>query len=208
METFKQFLAFPMLATALWLFWVVGQLTDVTGMALAVGAALLLGLGCWLWQRASKVSRGFGLAALLAGVATPFLQAQLPVSAVAASTSGSASVAILRAEPYSDARLAVLRSEGRPVFAYFTADWCISCKVNEKVAINRPEVASAFAEAGVAVLVGDWTKRDDALAKVLERHGRAGVPLYLYYPAGNTSGQPLILPQVLSPDVLITTIKT
>jgi thiol:disulfide interchange protein len=206
METFKQFLAFPMLATALWLFWVVGQLTDASGMALALGAALMLGLGCWLWQRGPGATRAAAVLALLAAVAVPFVRGASPVAAVSSGDRGSAAT-VLAAEPYSDARLAALRSDGRPVFAYFTADWCISCKVNEKVTLTHPDVASAFASKGVAVLVGDWTKRDDVLGKVLERHGRAGVPLYLYFPAGNTSAQPQILPQLLTPEVLTTAIN-
>jgi thiol:disulfide interchange protein len=86
------------------------------------------------------------------------------------------------------------------VFAYFTADWCLSCKVNESVAIERETTRDAFHKAGVVVLVGDWTRRDPAISRFLTAQGAAGVPLYLWYPAGG--GEPHPLPQVLTPDLL------
>nr|MDP8995136.1 thioredoxin family protein [Pseudomonadota bacterium] len=101
----------------------------------------------------------------------------------------------LAAEPFSEVRLAALRSEGRPVFAYFTADWCLTCKVNERAVLARAEVAQAFARRNVAVLVGDWTRGDPAIGGFLERHGRSGVPLYLFYPPGR---EPEVLPQILT----------
>jgi DsbC/DsbD-like thiol-disulfide interchange protein/cytochrome c biogenesis protein CcdA len=209
MESFKHFLAFPMLATALWLFWVVGQLTDSTTMALVIGAGLLLALAAWLWARPSKLARSAGVVMALCGLAVPVLALRLPPASASASASAATTSPSARAAtnaPYSDARLADLVKAGTPVFAYFTADWCISCKVNERVALNREEVAAAFKAQGVAILVGDWTKRDAALGKVLERYGRAGVPLYLYFPKGAALDKPLVLPQVLTPGLLIDTV--
>jgi thiol:disulfide interchange protein len=89
---------------------------------------------------------------------------------------------------------------GRPIFAYFTADWCLTCKVNEKGAIETEAVAAAFAQHNVAVLVGDWTNGDPALGRFIERHNRAGVPLYLWYKPG--SAAPEVLPQVLTQAML------
>jgi thiol:disulfide interchange protein len=106
----------------------------------------------------------------------------------------------LAAEPFSETRLAMLRAERRPVFVYFTADWCVTCKVNEKAALEQEEVASAFADRNVAVLVGDWTRGDAEIGRFLDRHGRTGVPLYLYYAPG---GEAKILPQVLTTGQLI-----
>lgn len=203
MDTFKRFLAFPMLATALWLFWVVGQLTDTNGMAMVLAAALLLALGLWMVNHAALWQRSMGGLIILTAVAVPFLVAELPTAPAAAA--GKPGATAMAHEPYSDARLAELVGQGRPVFAYFTADWCISCKVNERVAIDRAEVSEAFRRQGVTVLVGDWTKRDDSLGKVLERHGRAGVPLYLFYGKGAKISTPVVLPQVLTPDILIQT---
>ena len=104
-------------------------------------------------------------------------------------------------QPFSMEALASARASGRPVFAYFTADWCVTCKVNEQVAIDRAPVAKAFAEHDVAVLRGDFTRGDPAIARFLSENGAAGVPLYLWYAPGETAR---ILPQVLSADTLIT----
>jgi thiol:disulfide interchange protein len=104
------------------------------------------------------------------------------------------------AEPFSETRLAALRAQGRPVFAYFTADWCLTCKVNEKVAIETEATQAAFAKAKVAVLVGDWTDGDPVLGRFIEKHNRAGVPLYLYYAPG--AAEPQVLPQVLTSGML------
>ncbi|MGQ0586436.1 MAG: thioredoxin family protein, partial [Gammaproteobacteria bacterium] len=102
--------------------------------------------------------------------------------------------------PYSDARLAELRAQGRIVFVNFTADWCITCKVNEKVVFENAGVRRVLAEKNVAWLTADWTTPDPAITAALMRFGRSGVPLYLLYPP---EGDPEILPQVLTPDMVI-----
>jgi DsbC/DsbD-like thiol-disulfide interchange protein/cytochrome c biogenesis protein CcdA len=193
MESFRHFLAFPMLATALWLFWVVGQLTDSTAMAMVIGAGLLLALAIWLWGRGKRRIKMSALLVGVAALALPILALQTPD--------------VMVSEPFSEARLADLVAARKPVFVYFTADWCISCKVNEKVALNRKEVQSAFASRGVTVLRGDWTKRDPALGKVLEHYGRAGVPLYLYFKKGALLDKPEVLSQVLTPGLLVKTVR-
>ena len=105
----------------------------------------------------------------------------------------------LGGQVFNEQKLAKLRAEGKPVFLYFTADWCITCKVNEAAAIDREETAQAFAKAGIVTMVGDYTRRDPAITRFLGKHGRSGVPLYLYYPKG---GEAQILPQVLTVDTL------
>ena len=112
----------------------------------------------------------------------------------------AAPTGIAGAEPFSEARLAALRAEGKPVFAYFTADWCLTCKVNERAAIETQAVADAFRKGGVKVLVGDWTDGDPVLGRFIEAHNRAGVPLYLWYAPGKSDAQ--VLPQVLTPATL------
>jgi thiol:disulfide interchange protein len=101
----------------------------------------------------------------------------------------------LDAEPFSEARLAQLRGEGRPVFVYFTADWCLTCKVNEGAVLDRDEIAAAFREKRAVVLVGDWTRGDAAIGRFLEKQGRSGVPLYLWYAPGREAE---VLPQILT----------
>jgi len=106
----------------------------------------------------------------------------------------------LNAEKFSEAKLAALQAEKRPVFVYFTADWCLTCKVNEKAAIERSEVTKAFTDKHVVVMVGDWTRGDPAISRFLQAHGRSGVPFYLFYPSG--AGEPRELPQILTPGLL------
>jgi thiol:disulfide interchange protein len=103
-------------------------------------------------------------------------------------------------EPWSEARVAAYLRKGKPVFVYFTADWCLTCKANEAGAIDRDAVRSAFRKAGVKVLVGDWTNGDPAITRFLESRGRAGVPLYLWYEPGK---EPEELPQILTPGMLV-----
>jgi thiol:disulfide interchange protein len=111
-----------------------------------------------------------------------------------------AGASLLDPVPFSEAALAEARASGRPVFVWFTADWCVTCKVNESVAIEREATREAFEDAGVIAMRGDWTRRDAAITRFLTDHGAAGVPLYLWYPAG---GEPRQLPQVLAPSSLV-----
>lgn len=193
MVRLQRILAIPMALTAaacLWLLWrLAGQGALWIGLAGALGLALLL-FGLGLRQRSGKaVLWGVPITLALIG-ATIWL---LPS----------------RAEPTDRARFAnawsfdaVTRAQatGKPVFVYFTADWCLSCKVNETTAINRDSVQAAFRKAGVVTLVGDWTNGDPAITRLLESRGRAGVPLYLWYEPGKP--EPEELPQVLTPGML------
>jgi thiol:disulfide interchange protein len=116
-----------------------------------------------------------------------------------------AKAALPGAEPFSEARLAELTAQGRPVFAYFTADWCLTCKVNEKAVIETDAVAKALSDGKVAVLVGDWTNNDPALGRFIEKHNRAGVPLYLWYRPG--AAEPEVLPQILTQEMFLSRAK-
>src|SRR5690606_1437818 len=198
---YRRGMSLPMFLTALALAWILGRQSGVDGMALGLAAAMLLGFALWwVGRRQGQARAWLPLApAMLAAVAVMVF---LPVA-----VTGTATVAeqnALKAEPFSEARLAELQQQGRRVFVYFTADWCVTCKVNEKGALEREEVAKAFDEKEVAVLVGDWTRGDAAIGRFLEKHGRSGVPLYLYY----TPGQPVeILPQVLTPSRLVSMVN-
>jgi thiol:disulfide interchange protein len=189
MNRLRHILSVPMFLTALGLAWVLGRQSGVDGMAIGLAAALLLGLTLWWLGRRHGDGRSWlRLAPAAAALAAGLLF--LPVGG-----QGEATAAPLAAEPFSEARLAALRAEGRPVFAYFTADWCITCKVNEKTVLEREEVSRAFKEQKVAALVGDWTGGDAAIGRFLEAQGRSGVPLYIFYAPGKA---PKILPQVLT----------
>jgi DsbC/DsbD-like thiol-disulfide interchange protein/cytochrome c biogenesis protein CcdA len=169
METLQRILAVPMFLTAIGLAWILGRQTGADGMALGLLGALGLGLGLWWLGRGGGRLAG----ALILASAAPLLLVRPGAPAPAQSP--------LPSEPFSEARLAELRGAGTPVFVYFTADWCLTCKVNERGALASADVADSFRRRGIRVLVGDWTTGDAAIGRFLEAQGRSGVPLYLYY---------------------------
>jgi len=214
MEVFKKAMAFPMYATAAWLLWVFSQQTGPLGLARLLSGAVMVGLAAWLYGRAQEArfigKRGYaGFAATavliilaLAAAAGPALDA--PPSAQAATPAAAAGDGLV-SEPFSPDRLAALRAQGRPVFVNFTAAWCVTCQVNDKLALSSPKVADAFRNAGMAYLKGDWTNRDAVIAKVLAEHGRAGVPLYLVYGSGGRDA--VVLPQILTEGVVLNAVR-
>jgi DsbC/DsbD-like thiol-disulfide interchange protein/cytochrome c biogenesis protein CcdA len=194
MERFKRFLAIPMAASAVAALWLLdrqaGRSALLIGLGLTLGVLLASFEAGRLQRRGKPGAWGGALAALLlvgAGVAV------MP-------RHGTAVQRVAGAEPWSEARVASYTQQRRPMFVYFTADWCLSCKVNEAAAIDRGEVRDAFKAAGVTVLAGDWTNGDPAITRFLESRGRAGVPFYLWYAPGKP---PEELPQVLTPAMLI-----
>jgi thiol:disulfide interchange protein/DsbC/DsbD-like thiol-disulfide interchange protein len=193
--TFRKVMAVPMGLTALALLWLLWRLSG-TG-ALAVGAVtatvfIIIAVVARRWQAAHK-------GALIAGSGV-FLGA---ISILALPHFASADqvwqVKSLPSERFSESRLNALRQEGLPVFVYFTADWCLTCKVNEATVLERPETAKLFAANSITVLRGDFTRRDSEIARFLAAQGAAGIPLYLYYPKGSNARQ---LPQLLSQSAL------
>jgi thiol:disulfide interchange protein len=194
MKRLQRFLAIPMAASAVAALWLLERQAGERG--LTIGIALGIGLLFAAFEAGRLQRRGkagawggavAGLAIVVAGIAL------MPGRATAPH-------AIAGARPWSEARVASTLQQGRPVFVYFTADWCLTCKVNETAAIDRGEVRDAFKKAKVEVLAGDWTNGDPAITRFLESRGRAGVPLYLWYVPGKP---PEELPQVLTPAMLI-----
>lgn len=191
MERAKNVLAFPMFAAAVWLVWVLAEQTGPMGvlalLSIAAALAFVLFVGRWgrIWLAAGAV------VLVLTGVVMwrPLL--------------GIESEAALTSEPWSPERVTELRNEGRGVFVNFTAAWCVTCKVNEAAAFT-PRVGGAFADANIAYLEADWTNRNDTIADALAEHGRAGVPLYLFYPPG---GDAEVLPQLLTEGLILETIE-
>ncbi len=201
MARFRRLMSVPMFLTALALAWILGRQAGVDGMALGLAAAMLLALALW-WVGRRQGRRGAWVPLVPAAIAAVAAMVLVPTAATAPATASAQGV--LKSEPFSEARLASLQQQGRPVFVYFTADWCVTCKVNEKGALERAQVAAAFAEKQVAVLVGDWTRGDPAIGRFLQKHGRSGVPLYLFY----EPGKPVeILPQVLTPSRLVSMVS-
>ncbi len=194
METFKQLMAFPLYLTAVWLIWVLGGLTDRDGMAIAMIGLVLVAIAVWGFARArSGIGQGLAMLALFAAIALSFH----PSMKV-----GTDKVQNLAQgwQPYSDARFEALRAQGRSVFVDFTADWCLTCKINERAALRSEKVRDLFRRHDVVLLVADWTRADPAITATLARYGRSGVPLYL---ASRDGAEPLVLPQILTADILI-----
>ncbi|MGM9481627.1 protein-disulfide reductase DsbD family protein [Roseateles sp. NT4] len=200
MDKFKQFLAFPMYAAVVWLLWVLAQQAGPDGVAMALGGLVLIAFALWLLRAGQglfnrvAVVAAFVLALGVIHWIKPVEAADVPVAATGSTI-----------EAYSADRLAELRAQNKPVFVNMTAAWCISCLVNERVALSRPEVKDAFAKGGVAYLKGDWTREDPNITAVLKAHGRSGVPLYLYYAPGAAEAQ--VLPQILTPGLVVEAIS-
>ena len=196
METLKEFLAFPLYATALWLLWVAGRQTGINTMTLALVGALLLALALWLWDE----RRWRKVVALLCLIAAVTLGAQRGFDAPT-----QASALAVGKVAWSEHGVSTLRSEGTPVFVDVTADWCITCKANEAAVLFTDEISAAFADSGVAYMIADWTNRDADIAALLRRYERSGIPLYLMYPA-DPEAEPTILPQILTKSIVLNAI--
>lgn len=199
MEHFRHILTIPMGLTALalvWLCWRLGG-AEFALAALALGGFLVLGV----WLAGQRQRAGKGAAGLFAGVLTGIAVASTIILPRLYAPTVQAEAGLFGAAPFNEAALARARSSGRPVFLYFTADWCLTCKVNEQVAIEREMTRAAFKKANVQVLRGDWTRRDPAITRFLTAHDAAGVPLYLWYPSGGEGQQ---LQQILTVGSLVT----
>ncbi|EDL48632.1 protein-disulfide reductase DsbD [Erythrobacter sp. SD-21] len=199
MERFRRWMALPMGLTALalaWLAWRVGG-WDFLALALVPALAVANALMHFLpaAPRALENRRRDGyiwLAVAVMGATSLVLRGP--------GEARSEIVSVLDPQPFSEAALAEARTSGKPVFVWFTADWCVTCKVNESVAIEREDTRAAFERADVIALRGDWTRTDPEISAFLSRQGAAGVPLYLWYQPGGDAQQ---LPQVLTPDLLV-----
>ncbi len=208
MVRFRQALAFPMYGAAAWLLWVLTQEAGANGLVAALAAMIALAFSAWAWgvsRHATSHWRHVGSIAAVLGLLLAL--AALAVTGTGqghATTSVSAAPSGIASEPYSTARLASLRAENRPVFVDATAAWCITCLVNEKVALSGSRLREAFAKNKIAYLVADWTNRNPEITALLEAHGRSGVPLYLYYAPG--AAQAKVLPQILTEDAVLSAI--
>ena len=201
MDRLKQGLAFPMYGAAAWLVWVLAEQAGPPAVLLVLAGGVLIGFAAWAVGLAQASGGRFGrLAGGLALVGALALLPLLHAAPAPAQTTGTA-----EGEAWSAERLAALRAEGRPVFVNLTAAWCITCKVNERIALATEPVRRAFDQRGIATLVGDWTRGDPAITAVLRAHGRDGVPLYLFYPAG--AATPRILPQILTEGIVLEAIS-
>lgn len=204
MDTFKQFLAFPMFASSAWLVWVLSQQAGSMGVLSILMGLVILAFGIWL---AKKNIRAFALIALAISIIPLFTVKTDPYPAgIPHEISDSRNW-----QAFTPERLELALEQNEPVFINMTAAWCITCKVNEKVALSIDETKMLFSERNIQYFKGDWTNRDPAITKFLESYGRGGVPLYVYYgPRNEISGErpePVVLPQLLTPAIVRETIE-
>ena len=206
MVTLRQLLAFPMLATVVWLLWILGQQTSLDAATLALSGLLLLAALIWALQLRTPAARV--LAGLMAAVwvwgALSFSE-ELNATASQASptslvndnpnTTGIPSHPSDLWQPWSEAAVAQSLNQGRPVFVDFTAAWCVSCQINKKTTLSQPDMLADFATHQVTLLRADWTRRDPAITVALSRLGRSGVPVYVLYAPGQS---PIVLSELLS----------
>ncbi|PZP54413.1 MAG: disulfide bond formation protein DsbD, partial [Micavibrio aeruginosavorus] len=210
METFRQFLAFPMFASAAWLLWVYGQQVEgyYTGLMALLGA-VFIAMGIWMWKRAPahQPARSFihFIAALFIIIAVSIASismAKIPMTV--AKIENSIEEAAIRHDtiPFSPATFDELIAGKDPVFVEMTASWCITCKVNERIALKTESTKKLFEDHNVSYVQGDWTNQNPEITNFLKSHGRNGVPLYVFYgerdPTTNTRPEPVVLPQLLT----------
>ena len=199
MAIFRKAMAFPMYGAAAWLAWVLAQQSGAEGLARLLAAAVVLALAAWLFGLSQEKRASGERAPVLGGAAVLTL---LGAGLVAAAPLGASALA---ARPWSPQAVAQARAAGHPVLVNFTAAWCVTCQVNERVAFSDPSVARAFRHANAVYLVGDWTNRDAAIGQALQAQGRIGVPLYLMYDARGDA--PTVLPQLLTPQAVTRALK-
>ena len=207
MELFKQLMGFLLMATVLWLLWVLGHQVGLEGVVWTGAFLLCAALACWILGQwvdlgSSTVRRWAArgaAAAIVAAAYAIFLRPALEQERVPSSPAGEGTLAW---QPFSSAGLEELLDSGRHVFIDFTAEWCWTCKVNERAVLADPRVRARFAELNVALVKADWTHRDAEITRWLRAFGRSAVPLYVIFPGGG-SGEPVVLPEILTTGLLL-----
>lgn len=190
METFKQALAFPLYLTSVWLLWVLGRQAGADAVAAVLAGLVFTALAIWLLSKRSALRAAWAAVALLIALALPL--------------AGTRPAQPALWEPYSPQRLDQLLAAERPVFVNLTADWCITCLANERVALSSADFAATLQNRGIVYLKGDWTNNNPEITALLNANGRNGVPLYLFYADGQKT--PIILPQILTPGLISETL--
>ena len=203
MEVLRQAISVPLFLTVIWLAWVLANTYGATLLAALLLGFLLIAVAGWFlgrwpakrWSAAVASLIGLGVVWLTIYGASNFVDVKPPDKLLLSDLS---KIAIW--QPWSPESVQRNLSAGRPVFVDFTASWCLSCQVNERVALTKPEVMKGFEDAHVALLKADWTQHDDAIGETLAKLGRSGVPVYALYVPGEA--QPRLLPEVLTPGIV------
>jgi len=201
METFKELLAFPMYASVIWLLWVLTLQTGAGGMVVMLSGMLVIVVALWmssLFVNGSAIYRAMALCLFaLTLITTLPMLSRMEITSIMAQDVDHL--------PFSKAKLDELRAAGKPVFVDATAAWCITCQVNASVAIHTKNTMEAFKENNVTFMEADWTRRNPEISDFLQSFGYQGVPLYVFYPADK--GEPVVLPQLLTEDIVINTVR-
>ncbi|MFY8063401.1 MAG: protein-disulfide reductase DsbD family protein, partial [Usitatibacteraceae bacterium] len=209
MDTFKQVMAFPLYGTVVWLVWILGAQTGNDGVAALLAGLTVLALAGWVYGRMQTRKPVAAVAVGLALGAAGLWFAWMGASAVAPTPEPAAGSAASSASPsdwvpFSTERVTALRNDGKSVFVDFTATWCITCQVNKRVALNDEAVVAQMKTRNVVRMKADWTRKDPAITAALAAFGRNGVPLYVLYPP---RGEPVILPELLTPTLVLDAIS-
>lgn len=210
MISFKQFLGFLLMATVVWLLWVLGLQTNMQTISRVLITLLFLALAGWIFgrwitpiatRRTKVIASTLAISALCLGAIVALLDSNNS-NASPAIAEETRSANGMTWQAYTPERLSELRRAGKPVFIDFTAAWCLSCQVNERVVFGSDEVRKKFDELGVGLLKADWTSRDQLISEALAEYGRNSVPLYVLYSNGATD-KPIILPEIISPSIVL-----
>ena len=200
MEVLKQATSVPVFGTVIWMAWVLAQAYGAALLAALLVSLLLLAIAGWFLGRWPAKAWSTSVAACLVALVAALCALAPGRLAVVNARADTVSEAHSSWEPWSAEAVSRYRAQGRPVFVDFTASWCLSCQVNERVALRQPEVQKAFGDANVALLKADWTQHDEAIGQALAALGRSGVPAYVLYVPGEAS--PRLLPEVLTPGIV------
>jgi thiol:disulfide interchange protein DsbD len=205
MEVLKQATAVPIFATVIWLVWLFTSTTSANALSGLLLALLLLGIAAWVLGRwpARRASTLIAALVILLAIAAPIYAVQIFAKSQerSSSTTATGTANPKDWQPFSPTIVASYRAQGRPVLVDFTANWCLSCQVNERVVLDRPDVEAKLAGSGIALVRADWTHHDDDIAQALAQLGRSGVPAYALYPA-DPAQQPILLPEVLTSGIV------
>ncbi len=206
MESLKQAVSIPIFLAVIWMVWVFAQVAGSNGVASLLGGMLLTAIAGWVLDRwpAKRLSTVAAIVLLASAIALPVYAARHLGKRTIARGEVFSSADVW--QPFSARRVAFYRAQGKPVFVDFSAAWCLSCQVNERVVLDRPDVEEAFRKSGVVMMRADWTNHDDTITAALAQLGRSGVPTYALYSGGSQSA-PMLLPEVLTTGIVMDALK-
>lgn len=203
MELLKQAISIPIFGTAIWMVWLYTEVTGSNATAFLLVAFLLLAIAGWALGRWPAQRKGMIAAVILIllSIALPWyagrIFGQTTLSGSQSTQAQSGSIW----QPYTPERLAAALAAHQPVFVDFTADWCLSCQVNQRLVLDRADVQKRLKNSGLLLLKADWTHHDPAITEALRKLGRSGIPTYAIY-SGQPGTEPILLPEVITPSIV------